>query len=74
MLLSIKMTSLPFTKGTLRTSGGGNFKKSANIGNKSKKRHKRLILILKLGSEASKNKVSNNQKSIKHINELSRCK
>ena len=48
--------------------GGWNFKKSVNIGNKWKKRHKHLILMLKLevskqiGSEASKNKVSNNQK------------
>ena len=25
-------------------------------------------------SEASKNKISNNQKSIKHINNLSKCK
>ena len=55
-------------------------KKPVNIGNKWKKRNKRLILTLKLkvskqvGSEASKNKVSNNQKSIKHINKLSKCK
>ena len=45
-----------------------------------KKRHKLLILMLKLkvskqmGSAASKNKVSNNQKSIKHINKLSKYK
>ena len=45
-----------------------------------KKRHKRLILMLKLkvskqiGSEASKNKVSNNQKRIKHINKISKSK
>ena len=45
-----------------------------------KKRRKRLMLMLKLKvskqirSEASKNKVSNNQKSIKHIHKLSKCK
>ena len=41
---------------------------------------KRLILMLKLKvskqarSEASRNKVSNNQKSIEHINKLSKSK
>ena len=60
--------------------GDWNFKKSINIGNVYKKRHKCLIVILKLKaskqtrSESSKNKVSNNQKSIKHINKLSKCK
>ena len=45
-----------------------------------KKRHKLLMLMLKLkvskqiGSAVSKNKVSNNQKSIKHINKLSKYK
>ena len=43
-----------------------------------KKRHKRLTLMLKLKeskqirSEASKKKVSNNQKSITHNNKLSK--
>ena len=46
----------------------------------NEKRDKRLILILKLKvskqirTEASKNKVCNNQKSIKHINKLSKRK
>ena len=58
--------------------GGRNFKKSGNSGNEWKKRHKRLILMLKLKvskqtrSETNKNKVSNNQKNIKHINKLSK--
>ena len=45
-----------------------------------KKRHKCLILMLKLKvskqtrSEASKNKASNNQKYIKHVNKLSNSK
>ena len=45
-----------------------------------KKRHKRLILMLKfklskqIGSEASKNKVSNDQNNIKHIIKLSKYK
>ena len=48
--------------------GGRNFKKSIHIGIEWKKRDKCLILMLKLKvskqtkSEASKNKVSNNQK------------
>ena len=60
--------------------GGRNFKKSANIGNESKKKQKCLILMLKLQvskqirSEANKNKVSTNQKNIKHISKLSKCK
>ena len=51
--------------------GGRNFKKSVNIDNRWKKRHKRLILMLKfkiskeIRTEASKNNVSNNQKNIK---------
>ena len=59
---------------------GWNFKKSVNIGNEWKKRHKCLILMLKLKvskqtrSEACKNEVSNNQKSIKHISKGSKCK
>ena len=59
-------------------SWGWNFKKSVDIGNELKKRHKCLILMLKVSkqtkSEASKNKVSSNQKSIKHINKLSKSK
>ena len=53
---------------------GRNFKKSVNIGNDWKKRRKCFTMMLKLKvskqtrSEASKNKVSNNQKSIKHTN------
>ena len=60
--------------------GVGNFKKSVNIGNEWKKGYKCLILMLKLKvskqtkSEASKNKVSNNQKSIKYIKKLSKSK
>ena len=60
--------------------GGWNFKKPNNIGNEWKKSYKCLISMLKLKvskqtrSEASKNKVSNNQKSIKHINKLSKSK
>ena len=60
--------------------GGQKLKKSVNISNRWKKRHKRLILMPKLKlskqirSEASKNKVSNDQKSIKHITNLSKCK
>ena len=56
------------------------FQKFVNIGNEWKKRHQCLILMLNLRvsirtkSEASKNKVSNNQKSIKHINKLSKSK
>ena len=68
-------------RGEVKINGGSqNFKKSVNIGNKSKKRHKHLILMLKLKvskqirSEASKNKVSNSQKNIKHINKLSKYK
>ena len=59
-------------------TGGRDFKNSVIIGNEWKKRHKYLILMLKLKvseqirSEASKNKVSSNQKSIKHINKLSK--
>ena len=59
---------------------GQKLKKSVNISNEWKKKHKCLILILKLKvskktrSEASKNKISNNQKSIKHINKLSKSK
>ena len=62
-------------------TGGRDFKNSVIIGNEWKKRHKYLILMLKLKvseeqirSEASKNKVSSNQKSIKHINKLSKSK
>ena len=60
--------------------GGRNFRKFINISNEWKNRHKRFILMLKLKvskqtrSEASKDKVSNNQKSIKHINEISKSK
>ena len=55
-------------------------KKSINISSEWKKRYICLILMLKLKvnkqtrSKASKNKVSNNQKSIKHINKLSKSK
>ena len=34
----------------------------------------KLKLSKQIRSEASKNKVSNNQKSVKHINKLSKCK
>ena len=34
----------------------------------------KLKVSKQIGSEASKNKVSNNQKSIKHINKLSKSK
>ena len=34
----------------------------------------KLKVSKQIGSEASKNKVSNNQKSIKHINKLSKYK
>ena len=67
-------------RGVKINGGGLNFRKSINIGNEWKKRHKCLILMLKLKiskrtrSEASKNKVSNNQKGIKHINKLSKSK
>ena len=60
--------------------GVGISKKSVNIGNEWKKKHKLLILVLKLKlnkqtrSEAGKNKVINNQKRIKHINKLSKSK
>ena len=59
---------------------GRNFKKSVNIGNQWKKWRKCLILMLKLKvskqarSEASTNKVTNNQKSIKHTNKPSKSK
>ena len=60
--------------------GGQNFKKSVNLGNEWKKLHKCLILMLKIKlseqskSEASKNNVSNKEKSIKHIKKLSKSK
>ena len=61
-------------RGAQNKWGFRNFKESVNIGNEWKKRHKCLILMLKLKvskqtrSEVSKNKVSNNQKSITSIN------
>ena len=57
--------------------GGSEFQK---IRNESKKRHRCLILMLKLKvskqtrSEASKNNVCNNQNSIKYINKLGKSK
>ena len=60
--------------------GGQNFKKFVNISSEWKKRHKCLILMLKLKvskqtrSGASKNKLSNNQKSIKRIDKLIKSK
>ena len=50
--------------------GGRNFRKSVNIGNEWKKRQMfntdAQTLSKQTRSEGSKNKVSNNQKSIKH--------
>ena len=68
---------LLLTLWVLLNGGVENSRKSVNISNEWKKRHKCLILMLKLKvskqtrSEANKNKVSNNQKGIKHTNKLS---
>ena len=60
--------------------GGDGISKNLLISVMNEKRDKCLIIMLKLKvskqikSEASKNKVSNNQNSVKHIKKLSKSK
>ena len=64
--------------GGVKINGGIGISKNPLISVINEKREIILMLKLKVSkqirSEASKNKVSNNQKSIKHINKLSKCK
>ena len=53
-------------------NGGRNFKKFVNIGNKERKRHKRLILMLNLKvSKQTRYEVSKNKIIIKRVSNIS---